>query len=238
MFFYNEGYIFIAIIGLILVFIPQLLVKNTFSKFAKVRSRNGMTGAQVAKSILERAKIYNVSIEPTEGTLSDHYDPSKKVIRLSREIYYGDSVASLSVAAHEVGHAIQDSQEYLPMKLRAGVFPLVNLGQTLGPLLIMVSIGLRAFMHIGGFTDIFAIIGILFYASVVLFHIITLPVEFNASARALKALVNGNYLEQSEMSGARSVLSAAAMTYVATALYAVIELLYWIWILFSNRGRD
>jgi Zn-dependent membrane protease YugP len=233
--FYDPGYMLIAIIGMILVFVPQMLVKGTFAKFSKVHSQKGITGAQAATNILNDAGIYDVNVEPTKGTLSDHYDPTKKVIRLSEEIYHGNSVAALGVAAHEAGHAIQDNQGYLPMKLRAGIFPAVQAGQFLGPLLLMAGLGLRFFMGMGGFTDLIALTGIIFYGAVVVFHFITLPVELNASNRAMKALATGGYLVQTEIGGAKKVLSAAAMTYIAVALYALIELLYWIWILFGRR---
>jgi len=235
MFFYNP---LLIIISLLLTIVPQLIVKGTFQKFSKVKTVKGLTGAQVAENLLREAGINNVSVEPTSGTLSDHYDPSRKIIRLSEEIYYGSSVASLGVAAHETGHAIQDHLGYMPMKLRAGIFPIVQFGQFLGPILLMAGIGLRAVMNIGEFSTTVALLGIALYASVVLFHIITLPVELNASNRAIKALANGGYLvDNNEISGAKKVLNAAAMTYVAVALYALIELLYWIWVLFG-RNRD
>lgn len=225
------------IMAMVLIFVPQMIVKGTFSKFSKVKATKNLTGAQVAKSLLNDAGIYNINIEPIEGSLSDHYDPVQKVLRLSSEIYYGDSVAAYGVAAHEVGHAIQDNTGYLPMKIRAGILPAVNLGQTLGPILLMASIGLRFLANLGEFTTTIALIGIILYASVVLFHFVTLPVELNASSRAMRALATGGYLVDDERSGARKVLSAAALTYIAVALYALVELLYWIWVLFG-RNRD
>ncbi|EKE04554.1 MAG: hypothetical protein ACD_20C00051G0020 [uncultured bacterium] len=235
--FFDPAYMLIAIVGMALVFFPQMLVKGTFAKFSKVLAKKGLTGAQVAKSILTEAGVNDVSIEPTSGTLSDHYDPTKKVIRLSEEIYHGNSVAALGIAAHEVGHAIQDNRGYLPMKLRAGIFPAVQTGQMLGPILLMAGLGLRYFMGMGGFTDLIAIAGIALYGAVVVFHFVTLPVELNASHRAMQALAGGGYLAQNEIGGARKVLNAAALTYVAVALYALMELLYWIWVLFG-RNRD
>ena len=234
---FDPAYMLIAIVGMALVFFPQMLVKGTFAKFSKVLAQKGLTGAQVAKSILTEAGVHDVSIESTSGTLSDHYDPTKKVIRLSEEIYHGNSVAALGIAAHEVGHAIQDNRGYLPMKLRAGLFPAVQTGQMLGPILLMAGLGLRYFMGMGGFTDLIAITGIALYGAVVVFHFVTLPVELNASHRAMQALAGGGYLAQNEVGGARKVLNAAALTYVAVALYALMELLYWIWVLFG-RNRD
>ncbi len=237
--FYDPIYMMLAIVGMALVFIPQMLVKSTYSKYSEVKSSTGMTGVQVAEAILRDNGIYDVRVEPVQGELTDHYDPSDKVIRLSESVYGANSIAAQGVAAHEVGHAIQDNKGYLPMKMRAGFIPLVNLGQTLGPLLLMGGLMLRFFMHstFGGLTDLIALAGIALYGSVVVFHLVTLPVELNASFRAVKALANGGYLVEGEVGDAKKVLSAAAMTYVATALYALLELLYWIWVFFG-RSRD
>ncbi len=233
----DPGYMLIAIIGMALIFIPQMLVKKTYSKFAKVRTSSNMTGADVAKSMLASAGVIDVRVEPTSGTLSDHYDPQKKTVKLSEDIYYGNTVSSFGIAAHEAGHAIQDNQGYLPMKLRAGLFPAVQTGQMLGPILIMAGLGLRYFLGMGGFTSLIALVGIAFYGSVVLFHMATLPVEFDASFRAVKVLANGGYLVDSrEVGGVKKVLTAAALTYVAMALYALIELLYWVWVFFGRRN--
>jgi Zn-dependent membrane protease YugP len=233
--FYDPIYMMIAIAGMALVFLPQMLVKSTFASFSKVKTNNGITGADAARSILKDAGVADVVVEPTKGDLSDHYDPSKKIIRLSESNYYGNSVAALGVAAHEVGHAIQDNRGYLPMKLRAGLFPAVQAGQMLGPLLLMAGMGLRYVMGMGGFTDLLALTGILLYGSVVVFHIITLPVEFDASFRAVRALASGGYLVDNEIGGAKKVLTAAALTYVAVALYAVMELVYWIYVFFGRK---
>jgi Zn-dependent membrane protease YugP len=235
--FFSPEYMFIMIIGLILTFIPQMLVKSTFGKYSKVKSSRGATGAEIAKFLLNDAGIDNISVERVEGELTDHYDPKGKVLRLSDSVYGSDSIAAIGVAAHEAGHAIQDNKNYAPMKLRSEIFPAVMIGQNLGPILIMISLGLQAVMHISGITTIFALIGIALYGAVVLFQIITLPVELNASDRAMYALVNGGYLTREEAGGARKVLTAAAMTYVAAALYAIIQILYYVWLLFG-RNRD
>ncbi|NLF82918.1 MAG: zinc metallopeptidase [Candidatus Gastranaerophilales bacterium] len=238
MFFYEPIYMFVSILGMALVFLPQLLVKSTYSKYARVGTSVRATGADVARSILNNAGLTDVRVEPIGGELSDHYDPSKKVVRLSEAIYHGSSISAFGIAAHEAGHAIQDKQGYLPMKLRAGIFPAVQAGQMLGPLLIMAGLGLRYFAGMGEFTNLIALTGIALYGSVVLFHLVTLPVEFNASGRAIKALASGGYLvDNREINGAKAVLTAAALTYVAVALYALVELLYWIWVLFGRR-RD
>jgi len=235
--FADPLYMIVAFAGMALIFLPQLLIKSTFEKFSKVKASKNVTGAEVARAILAGAGITDVNVVSTPGELSDHYDPSQKIIRLSEKIYHGNSVAAYGVAAHEVGHAIQDYQGYLPMKLRTGILPAVQAGQMLGPILLMAGIGLRAFMGIGGFTDLIALLGIVLYGSVVLFHIVTLPVEFNASSRAIKALASGGYVTESEIGSSKKVLFAAALTYVAVALYALMELLYWIWVLFG-RNRD
>ncbi|MEI7474187.1 MAG: zinc metallopeptidase [bacterium] len=239
MFFFDPAYMVIGLIGMAISFIPQTIVKNTYGKFLKVNTRNNMTGKEVAEAILSNSNIKGISIEAIDGELSDHYDPNSKTVRLSRENYYGTSVSSVSVAAHEIGHVIQDHVGYQPMKLRAGIVPLVNMTQSLAPMLIMGSLLLRGFLHSVSpeFYNLIAFIGVLLYGGSVLFHVVTLPVEFNASNRAILALSNGGFIQSEEVVGARKVLNAAALTYVATALYSLIELLYWAWILFG-RGRD
>lgn len=238
-FFHDPFYIVIMLVGMAIVTIPQFIVKNTYQKFLEKPTRNNLTGREVAENILAKAGINGVKVEATEGMLSDHYDPRSKTVRLSRDNYYGTSLAAVSVAAHEVGHVMQDMSGYIPMKIRAGIVPFVNIGQFLGPLLLMAGIGLRVFLASSnpGLYNLIALTGIIFYGSSVMFHIVTLPVEFNASNRAILSLANGGYIQNEEVSGARKVLNAAALTYVATALYSLIELLYWAWMLFG-RGRD
>jgi len=235
MFGFDPIFSLLGIIGMGLVFIPQMIVKSTYEKFSKVAASGGLTGGEIAKLLLNIADVHNVDVEPTQGILSDHYDPSKKVVRLSQDIYYGKSVSAVSIAAHEVGHAIQDNTNYIPMRLRAGVFPLVQTGQFLGPILLMAGLGLRFMVNLGGLTDLIAITGILLYGSVVVFHIVTLPVEFNASFRAIRVLADGGYIVDKEISGAKQVLTAAAFTYIATALYALMELVYWVWTFFGRK---
>lgn len=229
----------ISIIGIALIFIPQMLVMNTYKKFSKVKAAANLTGADVANSILRNAGVNDVQVVPTEGELSDHYDPSQKVIRLSQDIYYGNSISSFGIAAHEVGHAIQDNRGYLPMKLRAGIFPAVIAGQGLGPILIMIGLGLGFLGSFGKLTFLMAVTGLCLYGAVVLFHIVTLPVEFNASFRAIRALADGGYLvDKKEVGQASSVLTAAALTYVAAALYALIQLLYYAWMVFGRNREE
>jgi uncharacterized protein len=237
MFFYDPFYMLIMVFGFGLVLIPQLLVKSTYAKYSEIDNAQNLSGSDVAKAILKSSGITDIQVEPVEGELTDHYDPSNKVVRLSEKNYYGKSIAALGVSAHEIGHVLQDKTGFVPMKLRSAIVPAANIGQSLGPILIMVGIGLRAVAHIGGMSDLIALTGIIFYGAIVVFHIITLPVEFDASFRAIALLSNGGYIEVNEKPAAQKVLGAAAMTYVATALYALMELLYWIWRLYASR-RD
>jgi len=236
--FFDPIYIVLAVFGLVLTGLPQLWVRSTYKKFIEVPAGLGVSGADVAKKILAANNITNVSVVPIEGELSDHYDPRDKVVRLSSDIYYGKSVSSVSIAAHEVGHAIQDNKGYVPMKLRARIFPVVNFGQMLGPWLMIIGIGLRSAQGFA-FGDEIAVLGLLFYASVFAFQIVTLPVEINASQRAIKALASGGFvLEGEELAGSKKVLTAAAFTYIAAALYSLLELAYWAWRVFGSRSRD
>jgi len=205
-------------IGFIITMYAQTKVKSTFARYSKVRSRGGLTGAQVAKKILSTNSIYDVEIEESRGLLSDHYDPIKKKLRLSNEIYNSTSVAALGVAAHEAGHAIQHKVAYAPLNIRHGLFPIANLGSSLAmPLFI---IGLFFQRGMGFLMDI----GIYLFLGAVVFQLVTLPVEFNASRRALHQLETGGYLARDEIGSAKRVLSAAALTYVAAAAVAIMHL--------------
>lgn len=215
--------------GMILVFWAQQRVQHTYRKYSEIPSKMGMTGAQVAKTILDRMGIYDVAVEPIAGELTDHYDPSAKAVRLSEVVYGSTSLAAAAVAAHECGHVLQDVKGYTPMNLRAAMVPAVNLGANFGPLLIMAGLFLGA---IGG---VFIKIGIALFAAVLIFHIVTLPVEFDASNRALRLIDELGILQGEENRGARKVLNAAAFTYVATALYALLQLVQYILIALSGR---
>jgi Zn-dependent membrane protease YugP len=197
----------------------QFRVQNTYRKYAEIQSSLGMTGSQVAETILRRMGVDNVRIEPVGGELTDHYDPSAKAVRLSEVVYGSTSLAAAAVAAHECGHVLQDVQGYKPMNVRAALVPVANIGSNIGPLLVIVGIGLGA---AGG---IFINIGILIFLAVILFHVVTLPVEFDASSRALRLIDEFGILQGEENRGARKVLNAAALTYVATAFYAVLQLI-------------
>jgi Zn-dependent membrane protease YugP len=216
--FFHPSFL-ILLPGIALMMWAQFRVQNTYRKYAQIQSSLGMTGSQVAETILRRMGVENVRIEPVGGELTDHYDPSAKAVRLSEVVYGSTSLAAAAVAAHECGHVLQDVQGYKPMNVRAALVPAANIGSNIGPLLVIVGIGLGA---AGG---IFINIGILVFLAVILFHVVTLPVEFDASSRALRLIDEFGILQGEENRGARKVLNAAALTYVATAFYAVLQLI-------------
>jgi uncharacterized protein len=189
-----------------------------------------MTGAEVAETILREMGIHNVAVEPIGGELTDHYDPSVKAVRLSEVVYGSSSLAAAAVAAHECGHVLQDIRGYKPMNMRAALVPVANLGSNLGPLLIMAGFGLTA---MGSISEIFINIGIGLFSGVLLFHVVTLPVEFDASSRALRLINELGILQGDENRAAKKVLDAAALTYVATAVYAALQLVQ---LLLSRRN--
>ena len=216
MFFWDSTMI-ILIPAIILSIYAQYKVKNTYAKYTKINTGRNMTGAKVASEILTMNNVNNVKIEEITGTLSDHYDPRKRLLRLSSGNYRGTSIAAIGVAAHEVGHAVQHARNYAPIQIRNLVVPVANFSSGLAwPLLILGFI-----MSIEPLIDA----GILLFTGVVLFHLVTLPVEFNASSRALAAVQRGGYLESREVEGARKVLNAAALTYVAAAAVSVLQLI-------------
>jgi Zn-dependent membrane protease YugP len=217
MYFWDFSYI-LVIIGALLCMAASARVRTTYARYARVRSASGMTGAQAAAQILQNAGIYDVSIGHVSGSLTDHYDPAHKVLNLSDTTYASTSVAAIGVAAHECGHAVQHQKGYIPLKVRTALVPAANIGSNLG--LPMVIIGL-----IFGLSDRFIAIGIWVFALAVLFQIVTLPVEFDASHRALVMLENYGMMGRDEVSQVRSVLTAAAMTYVAAAASAILQLL-------------
>jgi len=216
--FFHPSFL-ILLPGTALMMWAQFRVQNTYRKYAEIQSSLGMTGSQVAETILRRMGVDNVRIEPVGGELTDHYDPSAKAVRLSEVVYGSTSLAAAAVAAHECGHVLQDVQGYKPMNIRAALVPAANIGSNIGPLLVIIGIGLGA---AGG---IFINIGILVFLAVILFHVVTLPVEFDASSRALRLIDEFGILQGEENRGARKVLNAAALTYVATAFYAVLQLI-------------
>ena len=221
---YGYGYgmdpmYFLVILAFIFSMVAQTKVSTTFNKYSRVRNRAGFTGAQVATQMLQNAGIYDVSVQRVAGNLTDHYDPRTKTLRLSQSVYDSTSVAALGVAAHETGHAIQHDVGYAPLGLRSMLVPLANFGSRLAIPLILIG-----FIFSGGGSALVTI-GILFFSLSVLFTLITLPVEFNASHRAIDLLVADGFLASDEIGGAKKVLSAAAMTYVAAAFAAVAQLL-------------
>lgn len=216
MFFWDPTFILI-LPALVLAIWAQSKVRSTYAKYSRVAASRGRRGAEVAAEILRYNGVFDVTIEETEGLLSDHYDPRSKTVRLSTDNYRSNSIAAVSVAAHEVGHAIQHAQAYAPLQFRHAILPVANIGSSLAfPLFI---IGL--FMAFRPLMDI----GIILFSAAVLFQLVTLPVEFNASRRALKQLESYGLLERSEIPAARKVLSAAALTYVAATTVAVLHLL-------------
>jgi hypothetical protein len=206
---------------MILMFWAQHRVKATYEKYAEIQSSLGMTGAQVAKTILQRMGIHDVTVEQVEGQLTDHYDPSTKAVRLSEAVYASSSLAAAAIAAHECGHVLQDVRGYQFMNIRASLVPVANIGANFGPLMVMAGLFLTS---LGSLSTVFINIGIILFAGAILFHIVTLPVEFDASSRALKLIDELGILQGEENRGARSVLNAAAWTYVATAIYAALQL--------------
>ena len=217
--------------GAILSLLASAKVNSTFQRYARVRSMSGMTGAQAARRILDRNGLSEIPVEHVSGNLSDHYDPSSRVLRLSDSTYNSPSVAAIGVAAHECGHAIQHKESYGPLKLRTAIVPAANIGSRLGMPIILLG------LIFGGGGSTLVNIGIWVFSLAVLFQIVTLPVEFNASSRALVMLEDYGILGQGEKRKAKSVLSAAAMTYVAAAAASILQLLRLV-ILFGGRRND
>jgi Zn-dependent membrane protease YugP len=211
-------WVLLAIVPLAFGLWAQTRVKSTFNKYSQIRPRNGMTGAQAAAAVLRSSGLPNLEIHPVEGQLSDHYDPRNRTLNLSRDVGEASSLAALGVAAHEAGHAIQDARGYKPMKVRQTLVPVATIGQSLW--FLPVFIGL-----IMGLTGLVTI-GLVLFAAIVLFQLVTLPVEFDASRRALVALEQQGLLATDEIDGARKVLNAAALTYVAGFVAALGQLIY------------
>ena len=228
-YYYDPTYMLIIISALISLF-AQFLVNSRFSKYSRVRSRSGMTGAQAAEHILQSQGIYDVAIQRVSGKLTDHYDPRNKTLNLSDAVCASTSVAAVGVAAHECGHAIQHARGYAPLSFRSALVPVANIGSQLSWLFIILGI------FFGG-SHTLIMIGILMFSAAVLFQLVTLPVEFNASGRALKLLSETGILQKDEVSDTRKVLSAAALTYVAAAATAVLQLLRLLR-LFGGNDRD
>ena len=228
MFYYDYYYLVLVVPAIIISLIAQMKVQSTFKKYAQVMSFRGMTATEVVQKILEWNGIYNVRIERVAGELTDHYDPRTNVIRLSDTVYGNPSVASIGVAAHEAGHAVQYAKGYVPIKIRNSILPVANIGSKLSlPLIIFgLILSMQPLVEFG----------ILLFSFVLIFQLVTLPVEFNASRRAISTLNNSGILQGEELHGAKKVLGAAAMTYVAAALTTAMQLLRLI--LISRRRND
>lgn len=235
-FYFDWTYLVYVLPAAILAMYAQYKVNSTFNKYSSVRNYNGYTGAQVAQMLLNIAGINDVAVEHIAGNLTDHYDPSNKVLRLSDAVYNSSSIAALGVAAHETGHAVQHHKGYVFLGLRTAIFPIASFSSRLAGPLIMIGFLMTMFARssIGSFVLLF---GIILFAAAVLFQIVTLPVEFNASSRAIAMLEDNNILSTEEIQPAKKVLSAAALTYVASAAVALASLLRYI-VLFSNRRND
>lgn len=214
----------------------QWKVKSAYHKYSQIGVQSGVTGAQVAQRMMQVENINDIDLEQIPGEMTDHFDPKARAVRLSPDVYHGHSIAALGISAHEIGHVIQDAHGYAPMKLRGLIYPVSAIGSSLGMPLIFIGIILGGAGQAGGGLGAIALqAGILLFTAAVAFTIVTLPVEFNASSRALRSLSQSGLMTADELAGARQVLNAAAMTYVASATVAVLNLIR---ILLIARGRD
>jgi len=218
--FFDPLYLLFMLPGLLLAGLASMFTKLTFSKYSQVGSSSGMTGAQAAQRLLETAGIYNVSIEHVDGMLTDHYDPTSRTLRLSDEVYGSDSLSAIGVACHEAGHAIQHATSYGPLGMRSALVPVANIGSQGSYFILLLGFIFQS--------QVLVIAGIALFSMAVLFTLVTLPVEYNASSRAKKLMVSAGIVSRSEASAAGSVLNAAFMTYVASAVSALLTLLYYL----------
>lgn len=229
--YYGYGYspyLIYILPGLILAMIAQAKINSAYSKNSRISSGTNLTGADAARLIMDKNSLNDVRIIPINGKLTDHYNPANKTLNLSHDVYYGDSIASLSIAAHEVGHAIQDQTEYTPLKIRAALVPAANIGSNLS--MIFIVMGMI-------FSNFFVQVGIALFSIAVLFQIVTLPVEFDASRRAANELRDG-IMPAEKLKGTKEVLSAAALTYVASTIMAIGQLLRLLAIFGNSKKRD
>ena len=228
-YYYDPTYI-LVLIGVVISLWASAKVNSTYQKYSRTRSYSGLTGAEAARRILNSAGIYDVTVEHVRGNLTDHYDPRARVLRLSDSVYGSSSVAAIGVAAHECGHAIQDEESYAPLRIRSALVPVANFGTKAAIPIIILGLFF-------GSSYTLIQIGLLCFALGTLFQIVTLPVEFNASARAVRILGDSHMLMEEELQQTRKVLSAAALTYVAAELASVLSLLR-LFLLFGGRDRD
>ena len=234
--YFDPIYWIVIGVGAALSFWASAKTKGAFAKYSKIPVRSGLTGAQLAGSILRDHGINDVTIEPIKGTLTDHYDPTQKVLRLSEPVFGGRSMAAFGVAAHEVGHAVQDADGYAALRFRSAWVPVATKGSGLSIIVIMLAFFMGGVATPLGKTA--AIVGVLLFATTTVFTLITLPVEFDASRRALLSLEAGRYVDDEELTGAKKVLDAAALTYVAAFITSLLTLLYWAMRLGLLGGRS
>jgi uncharacterized protein len=232
---FDPLYLILVVPTLLLSLWAQIMVKSTFNKYSKVPCSKGITGTDAAALLLRTNNINDVKIEPISGSLTDHYSPSDKKLRLSEPVYGQTSIAAVGVAAHETGHAIQHATHWSPLGLRSTLVPVANIGSRFGPWLAIIGLGFSSGSSYSGIGSLLLTIGIILFSGSVLFYVITLPVEFNASHRAIMVLRANNVLSEKELKGVKKVLTAAALTYVASALTAIASLLRLI--LLSRRRR-
>lgn len=227
--YFDPYYWMILVPAFLIALLAQLNVSSTFNRYSRVTCRRGLTGAQAAEEVLRAHGVYGVRIERVAGKLSDHYDPRSNVIRLSDSVYGSNSIAAVGVAAHEAGHAVQYAQEYGPIKIRGAIIPVCNFSSQISILLIVLGFALYS-------RPLFAV-GVVLFAVATVFQIVTLPVEFDASRRAIRSLDSTHLLDDQELRGAKKVLGAAAMTYVAALLVSIAQLLRFV-LAFNSRRRD
>ncbi|WP_297232350.1 zinc metallopeptidase [uncultured Flavonifractor sp.] len=227
--YFDPYYWMILVPAFLIALLAQLNVSSTFNRYSRVACRRGLTGAQAAEEVLRAHGVYGVRIERVAGKLSDHYDPRSNVIRLSDSVYGSNSIAAVGVAAHEAGHAVQYAQEYGPIKIRGAIIPVCNFSSQISILLIVLGFALYS-------RPLFAV-GVVLFAVATVFQIVTLPVEFDASRRAIRSLDSTHLLDDQELRGAKKVLGAAAMTYVAALLVSIAQLLRFV-LAFNSRRRD
>jgi Zn-dependent membrane protease YugP len=227
---FDPRYLMFMAPAFIIMLVVQWYVQSAYKKWSQVPARSRMSGAQAAQRLIQRGGLYDVSVEGVSGNLTDHYDPRKKVLRLSQGVHQSNSVAALAIAAHELGHAMQDKDDYFPLRFRAALVPAVNIGSYLGWILIFIGMLLR-------FTEL-AWLGVAVFSAGAIFALATIPVELNASSRAKRLLVeSGLIVGDDEMRGVNNVLNAAALTYVAALITAVLQLLYYVTLIFGMGGR-
>ena len=228
-YFFDTYYWIILVPAMLIALVAQINVSSTFNRYSRIAGRRGLTGAQAAEEVLKAHGVYGVQITRVSGRLTDHYDPRSNVIRLSDSVYDSTSIAAVGVAAHEAGHAVQYAQDYGPIKLRGAIIPVCNFSSQISILLIILGFVLYS-------RPLFAV-GVILFAVATVFQVVTLPVEFNASRRAIRSLRDTNLLDEQELRGAKKVLGAAAMTYVAALLVSIAHLLRYL-LLFGSRRRD